>query len=61
MTGNEFIAEAVGQISSGSYGRGALIDGDIFKVRILWRCCRSFLQFQRIVNAGTWPTAAKLG
>ena len=25
-----------------AFGRGALIDGDIFKVRNLWRCCRSF-------------------
>jgi hypothetical protein len=28
--------------ATGSKGRGALIDGDIFKVRNLWRCCRSF-------------------
>lgn len=36
------IADGVGSEPAGRNGRGALIDGDIFKVRNLWRCCRSF-------------------
>jgi hypothetical protein len=59
MTGFATTADAVNRNGVVAFGRKALIEGDIFNVRSLWCCCRSFWWFQRTANVGALPAKGR--